>query len=97
MDIELDANIRTALLISTAVLVVFELLNMTGTFGGGEKLFLIDLVGIGSNEAFRPDTGFSTQDLIGFILAGMMGAVWFLSKEDELDWESLLADDGEEE
>ena len=48
MDIELDANIRTALLISTAVLVVFELLNMTGTFGSGDKLFLIDALGIGS-------------------------------------------------
>ncbi|MBT3641362.1 MAG: hypothetical protein HOD35_01290 [Euryarchaeota archaeon] len=96
MDIELDANIRTALLISTAVLVVFELLNMTGTLGSGDKLFLIDFLGIGSNEAFRPDTGFSTQDLIGFILAGIMGAVWFLSKEDDLDWEALLADDEEE-
>ena len=96
MDIELDANIRTALLISTAVLVVFELLNMTGTFGSGDKLFLIDALGIGSMEAFRPDTGFSTQDLVGFVLAGIMGAVWFLSKEDDLDWEALLADEEEE-
>jgi hypothetical protein len=96
MDIELDANIRMALLISTAVLVVFELLNMTGMFGGGDnKLFLIDLLGIGSGDALRPDTGFSTQDLIGFILAGIMGAIWFLSKEDDLDWEALLADDEE--
>lgn len=97
MDIELDANIRMALLISTVVLVVFELLNMTGILGGGDdKLFLIDLLGIGSGEAFRPDTGFSTQDLIGFVLVGIMGAVWFLSAEDDLDWEALLADDEEE-
>ena len=45
MDIELDANIRMALLISTAVLVVFELLNMTGSLGSGDKLFLIDMLG----------------------------------------------------
>ncbi|MCP2507344.1 MAG: hypothetical protein NLN64_03505 [Candidatus Thalassarchaeaceae archaeon] len=96
MDIELDANIRMALLISTVVLVVFELLNMTGMLGGGDdKLFLIDLLGIGSGEAFRPDTGFSTQDLIGFVLVGIMGAVWFLSAEDDLDWEALLADEEE--
>ena len=96
MDIELNAKVRMALLISTVVLVVFELLNMTGILGGGDdKLFLIDLLGIGSGEAFRPDTGFSTQDLIGFVLVGIMGAVWFLSAEDDLDWEALLADEEE--
>jgi hypothetical protein len=96
MDMELPDNVRQILLISTIVLVLFELVNMTGVVFGGDKLFLIDLIGVGDNTAFRPDTGFSTQDIIGLLLAAIMGAVWYLSAEDELDWESLLADDDEE-
>ena len=63
----------------------------------GKKLFLIDLITSTDYEAFRPDTGFSTQDIVGFLLAAVMGALWYLSAEDELDWESLLADDDDEE
>ena len=93
---ELPDNVRQILLISTIVLVLFELVNMTGVVFGGDKLFLIDLIGVGDNTAFRPDTGFSTQDIIGLLLAAIMGAVWYLSAEDEREWESLLADDDEE-
>ena len=97
MDLELPDNVRQILLISTVVLVLFELLNMTGIVFGGDKLFLIDLITSSDYEAFRPDTGLSTQDIAGLLLAAIMGAVWYLSAEDDLDWESLLADDDEEE
>jgi hypothetical protein len=97
MDLELPDNVRQILLISTVVLVLFELLNMTGIVFNGNKLFLVDLITSSDYEAFRPDTGFSTQDIIGLLLAAILGAVWYLSAEDDLDWESLLADDDEEE
>ena len=97
MDLELPDNVRQILLISTVVLVLFELLNMTGIVFNGNKLFLIDLITSSDYEAFRPDTGFSTQDIIGLLLAAILGAVWYLSAEDDLDWESLLADDDDEE
>tara|TARA_B100001142_G_scaffold269337_1_gene274953 strand:- start:33433 stop:33726 length:294 start_codon:yes stop_codon:yes gene_type:complete len=97
MDLELPGNVRQILLISTVVLVLFELLNMTGIVFGGDKLFLVDLITSSDYEAFRPDTGLSTQDIFGLLLAAIMGAVWYLSAEDDLDWESLLADDDEEE
>ena len=97
MDLELPDNVRQIMLISTVVLVLFELLNMTGIVFGGDKLFLIDLITSSDYEAFRPDTGLSTQDIVGLLLAAIMGAVWYLSAEDDLDWESLLADDDEEE
>ena len=96
MDLELPDNVRQILLISTVVLVLFELLNMTGIVFNGNKLFLVDLITSSDYEAFRPDTGFSTQDIIGLLLAAILGAVWYLSAEDDLDWESLLADDDEE-
>ena len=96
MDLELPDNVRQIMLISTVVLVLFELLNMTGIVFGGDKLFLIDLITSSDYEAFRPDTGFSTQDIVGLLLAAILGAVWYLSAEDDLDWESLLADDDEE-
>ena len=57
---------------------------------------MIDLITSSDYEAFRPDTGLSTQDIVGLLLAAIMGAVWYLSAEDDLDWESLLADDDEE-
>ena len=88
MDLELPDNFRQILLISTVVLILFELVNMTGIVFGGEKLFFIDLIGIGDDTAFRADTGFSTQDIVGLLLAAIMGAVWYLSAEDDLDWES---------
>ena len=97
MDLELPDNVRQILLISTVVLVQFELLNMTGIVFNGNKLFLVDLITSSDYEAFRPDTGFSTQDIIGLLLAAILGAVWYLSAEDDLDWESLLADDDDEE
>ena len=97
MDLELPDNVRQILLISTVVLILFELLNMTGIVFGGDKLFLIDLITSSDYEAFRPDTGLSTQDIVGLLLAAIMGAVWYLSAEDDLDWESLLSDDDEEE
>lgn len=96
MDLELPDNVRQIMLISTVVLVLFELLNMTGIVFGGDKLFLIDLITSSDYEAFRPDTGLSTQDIVGLLLAAILGAVWYLSAEDDLDWESLLADDDEE-
>ena len=97
MDLELPDNVRQILLISTVVLILFELLNMTGIVFQGDKLFLVDLITSSDYEAFRPDTGFSTQDIIGLLLAAILGAVWYLSAEDDLDWESLLADDDDEE
>ena len=97
MDLELPDNVRQILLISTVILVIFELVNMTGTVFDGEKLFIIDLLGLGDDTAFRADTGFRTQDIVAFLLAAVMGALWYLSAEDELDWESLLADDDDEE
>ena len=95
--VELDDNIRMGLLIAAAVLLVFELLNMPGMLGGGDKLFLIDALGLGSDSTFRPDTGFSTQDMVGFLGIAVMGALYWSSKEDDLDWEALLGDDDDEE
>lgn len=95
--VELDDNIRMGLLIGAAALLVFELLNMPGMLGGGEKLFLIDLLGIGDNSAFRLDTGFSTQDIVGFLAIAVMGALYWTSAEDDLDWEALLGEDDDDE
>jgi hypothetical protein len=95
--VELNDNMRMGLLIGAAALLVFELLNMPGVLGGGDKLFLVDLLGIGSNATFRPDTGFSTQDIVGFLGIATMGALYMFSKEDDLDWEALLGDDDDEE
>ena len=95
--VELDDNIRMGLLIGAAALLVFELLNMPGMLGGGEKLFLIDLIGVGDNSAFRLDTGFSTQDIVGFLAIAVMAALYWTSAEDDLDWEALLGEDDDEE
>ena len=65
--------------------------------GGEEKLFLIDLIGLGDMDAMRPDTGFSTQDIVGFLLAAAMGVLYFMSAEEDLDWEALLGDDDDDE
>ena len=85
------------LLIGAAAILIFVVVNMAGLLGGGDKLFIIDLIGIGSMDAMRPDTGFSTQDIVGLLLAAAMGALYFLSAEDDLDWEALLGDDDDEE
>ena len=95
--VELDDNVRMGLLIGAAALLVFELLNIPGILGGGDKLFLIDALGIGSQGAFRPATGFSEQDIVGFLAIAIMGALYWFSKEDDLDWEALLGDDDDDE
>ena len=95
--VELNENMRLGLLIGAAALLVFELLNIPGMLGGGDKLFMLDAIGLGSDTAFRPDTGFSTQDIVGFLGIAVMGALYWFSSEDDLDWESLLADDDDEE
>ena len=49
------------------------------------------------NEAMREDTGFSTQDIVGLLIAGAMAVLYFMSAEEELDWEALLGDDDDDE
>jgi len=93
--VELEENQRMGLLIGAATILIFILINMTGIVFGGDKLFIIDL--IASKEPFRADTGFSTQDIVGLLAAVVMGALYFLSAEEELDWEALLGDDDDEE
>ena len=95
--VELNDTQRMGLLIAAAAVVIFIIVNMAGLLAGGDKIFIIDLLGIGSQEAMRPVTGFSTQDIVGLIGAGLFGALYFLSAEDELDWEALLGEDDEEE
>jgi hypothetical protein len=92
--VEINDNLRMGLLIGAAAIFVFELLNMPGLLGGGDKLFLID---IASDNFKRPDTGFSTQDIVGFLGIAVMGALFWFSKEDDLDWEALLGDDDDDE
>ena len=93
--VELEDNQRMGLLIGAAAILIFILINMTGIVFGGDKLFIIDL--IASGQAFRPDTGFSTQDIVGLLAAVSMGALYFMSAEEDLDWEALLGDDDDEE
>ena len=95
--VELDNNVRMVMLTVLAVILVFELLNIPGMLGGGDKLFLMDLIGIGDLDAFRPDSGLSEQDYAAFAGIAALGAGYFLTAEDELDWEALLGDDDEEE
>ena len=96
--VELDENVRMGLLVGAAAILIFVVVNMAGLLGGGtEKLFIIDLIGIGDMEAMREDTGFSTQDIVGLVIAAAMGALYFFSAEDDLDWEALLGDDDDDE
>jgi len=96
--VELNDTTRMGLLIGAAAILIFVIVNMAGLLGGGdEKLFLIDLIGLGDMDAMRPDTGFSTQDIVGFLLAVAMGALYFMSAEDDLDWEALLGEDDDDE
>ena len=95
--VELDENVRMGLLVGTAAILIFVLVNMTGIVFGGDKLFIADLIGIGDKGPMRPDTGFSTQDIVGFLVAGVMAALYFFSAEDDLDWEALLGDDDDDD
>ena len=96
--VELNDTQRMGLLIGAAAILIFVVVNMAGLLGGGtEKLFIIDLIGIGDMEAMREDTGFSTQDIVGIVIAAAMGALYFFSAEDDLDWEALLGDDDDDE
>ena len=96
--VELNDTQRMGLLIGAAAILIFVVVNMAGLLGGGtEKLFIIDLLGIGDMEALREDTGFSTQDIVGLVIAAAMGALYFFSAEDDLDWEALLGDDDDDE
>lgn len=96
--VELNDTTRMGLLIGAAAILIFVIVNMAGLLGGGEeKLFLIDLIGLGDMDAMRPDTGFSTQDIVGFLLAAAMGALYFMSAEEDLDWEALLGEDDDDE
>ena len=95
--VELDDNVRMGLLIGAAAIVIFVLVNMTGIVFGGDKLFLIDLIGVGDQEAFRPITGFSTQDIVGLLAAAVMGGLYYVSAEDDLDWEALLGEDDDDD
>ena len=40
---------------------------------------------------------FSEQDIVGLLIAGVMGALYYLSAEEELDWEALLGDDDDDD
>ena len=97
--VQLDDNVRMGLLVGAAAILIFVLVNMTGIVFDGQKLFIIDLIGIGDMEAMREDTGFSTQDIVGLVIAAAMGALYFFSAEDDLDWAALWGDedDAEEE
>ena len=95
--VELADNVRMGLLVGAVAIVIFVLVNMTGIVFDGEKLFVIDLLGLGNDTAFRADTGISTQDYLGIIVAVVMAALYWFSAEEELDWEALLGDDDDEE
>ena len=95
--VELDDKQRMGLLIGAASILIFVLVNMTGLIFDGDKLFIIDLIGVGDYQAFREDTGFSTQDIVGLLIAAAMGALYFVTAEEELDWEALLGDDDDDE
>ena len=95
--VELNDTQRMGLLIAAAALVIFVIVNMGGYLGGGDKIFIIDLLGIGGKDSMRPSTGFSEQDIVGLVIAAAMGALYYFSAEDELDWEALLGDDDDDE
>ena len=98
--VELEDNVRMGLLVGAAALLIFTIVNTTGLVFGGEKLFLLDLFGIHlgyTDEAIRADPGISPQDIVGFLAAAVMGVLYYLSNEEELDWEALLGDDDDDE
>lgn len=95
--VELDDRQRMGLLVAAAAILIFTILNMTGILFSDEKLYLLDLVGIhlgASEDAIRTNTDMSIQDIVGFLASAAMGVLYFITAEEELDWEALL---GEEE
>jgi hypothetical protein len=95
--IELEDRVRMALLISGIVILAFEVANMGGILHGGEKLFLIDAIGIGGDAAWRADTGVDSQSTILLTISGLLFYLYFVSSEEDLDWEALLGDDDDDE
>ena len=65
---------------------------MPGMLGDGEKLYLIDAIGIGGDAAFRAETGFHKQDVVMFALLGVLTMLYVLSADDDLDWEAILGE-----
>ena len=37
------------------------------------------------------------RDIVGLLLAGAMGGLYYMSAEEELDWEALLGDDDDDD
>ena len=93
--VEFDDNVRMGLLVGCAAILIFVFVNMSGLVFDGDKLYLIDL--LTSEDAIRPAVAFSAQDYAGLLIGAVMGALYWMSQEDDLDWESLLGDDDEEE
>ena len=98
--VELDDTKRMALLVAAAAILIFTILNTSGLLFSDQKLYLLDLVGIhmgASEEAIRTNTEFSMQDIAGFLVSAAMGVLYFITAEEELDWEALLGDEDDEE
>ena len=93
--VELDDNVRMGLLVAAAAILIFTIVNMTGLVFDGDKLYVIDL--LTGESALRNAVTMSAQDYVAMLIAAAMGALYFVSAEDELDWEALLGDDDEEE
>tara|TARA_B100000575_G_C22941221_1_gene544836 strand:+ start:535 stop:831 length:297 start_codon:yes stop_codon:yes gene_type:complete len=97
--VELDDRKRMGLLIAAAAILIFTILNMTGILFSDQKLYLLDLFGIhlgASEDAIRTNTEMSIQDIVGFAASLAMGVLYFITAEEELDWEALLGEDEEE-
>ena len=93
--VELDDNVRMGLLVAAAAILIFTIVNMTGLVFDGDKLYVIDL--LTGESAMRNAVTMSAQDYVAMLIAAAMGALYFVSAEDELDCEALLGDDDEEE
>ena len=93
--VELDDNVRMGVLVAAAAILIFTIVNMTGLVFDGDKLYVIDL--LSGNPALRDAVTMSAQDYVAMLIVGALGALYFFSAEDELDWEALLGDDDEEE
>ena len=92
--VELGDNVRMGLLVAAAAILIFTIVNMTGLVFDGDKLYVIDL--LTGEDAMRNAVTMSAQDYVAMLIAAAMGALYFVSAEDELDWEALLGDDDEE-
>ena len=93
--VELDDNVRMGVLVAAAAILIFTIVNMRGLVFDGDKLYVIDL--LSGDPALRDAVTMSAQDYVAILIAGALGALYFFSAEDELDWEALLGDDDEEE